>query len=137
MSDAIIGKGTVLSCATSSGGSYTPLAEVTNVQQPPREVAKVRATHYGSANNSHEYINGVWIDNGDIDFTLNYESSQTNTINGLLGVERWFRIVMPDGSYWQFHGAIGRLGGPIPIDNVITQDCRLNVLDTVTYNGAS
>jgi tail tube protein len=130
---AITGKGTTISYATTSGGSYTPLSEVTDVGIPESTVGTVDATHYLSPDNQTEYISSIWQDGSDLAVTLNYVKAQTTILHGLKGDRLYWKITLPDASTYIFPGVFTRLGGATPNKDKITQTMTIKVAGAITY----
>ena len=136
-SSAIIGKGTTLSYSATQGGSYTALSEVTDVSLPTVKIGKVDVTHYLSDNNTMEYKSAVWQDHEDIKLTLNFLKAQTTTLESFVGVDKWWKITLPDGSTYVQPGFISELGGAAPNKDKVSQSVSITPTGPHTFAAAS
>lgn len=134
MSDslAIIGKGTTLGHATTSGGSYTTVSEVIDVNFPEPEAADVETSHYTTANGINEYMPG-WVEGGDVEFEVNYNKVEYPLLQAIFKTKLYWKITLPDASTLIFHGYINKLGGPIPNKDRVTNKIKIKVLDIPAF----
>lgn len=134
---AIVGAGSSLTNSSTSGGTYTAVAEVTDVKIPESMVAKVEATNYASPSNAKEFVLIPWREHSDIEVELNFTKAMVTTIYGLELVESWWKVVLPDGSLWNFPGFIGKFGGETPNQGKVSMKASITVTGAVTYTPAA
>lgn len=136
MTDARIGYGTQF-WLDDADGDLQQLDEILTVTPPNPQTADVEATHMLSPNRRREYIAGL-IEDGEGTFSMNYVPGSASDI--LIraavndGVERSYRIVIPDGAFgWVVEGSCIVKGytKDIPIDDRMTAEL------TVRFTGAS
>lgn len=131
-SGGIIGKGTTLANSATSGGTYTAVVELTDVNFPEPVAADVELTHYGSSNSVEEYIAG-WINGGDVTFTCNYTTANYAALLALLRTSKFWKITLPDTHTIIFPGYINKIGGAIPNKDRVTNTFTMKVTDLPTY----
>jgi len=136
MSDsaAIIGKGTTIGYGANGAsppGSYTAFLEVNKVTIPKTSVAKVKVTHFLSANGRHEYKPG-WIDSGTLEFDANYISSDRIQVESMLGTLYWFQLTYPDTHTETCKGFIVDVGGDVPNEDKISTKVTIQFTGTCT-----
>lgn len=135
MTSARIGSGAEL-WLDDDGGLLTQLAEIVSVTPPQSVADDVEATHMLSPNRRREWISGL-IDDGEGTFEMNYvPGSATDVIcRDALddGVEREYKIVIPDGAFgWEITGSC-RVRGyerSVPIDD------RMTATLTIKFSGS-
>ena len=136
MTDARIGYGAEFWLDNASG-VLTQLAEVLSVTPPNPQTTEVEATHMASPNRRREYISGL-IEDGEGTFEFNYVPGGATDllVQAAIsdGVERSYKIVIPDGSTgWEITGDCIVKGWErsVPIDD------RMTATLTVRFTGAS
>ena len=76
-------KGTTISYATTSGGSYTAFGEIADIGGLGEKAEPIKMTHAESPNGRHEYIPGL-SDGDDLTLTLNTTRAMAALIEGTL-----------------------------------------------------
>jgi hypothetical protein len=132
-SSAIIGRGTFLAHSDSVDGTYTPLLELTKLNPPKQAVKDVDVTHYLSPNNTKEYIPGVFIDPGLVEYEANYIQSDRDAVKALLGVPAFWRITMPDAAGFKFAGFLKDLSDDLPNEDKMMTKAQIKVTGPVNF----
>lgn len=136
MTNAMIGYTTqVFVSDANSPGVYTQIAEVTEVTPPNAVADDVDATHYASPNRTREYITGL-IEPGEASFVMNRVPGGTTELllQGLQtsGASRIWRMVWPNGTFWEFSAYVKGYETTAPIDDRMTATCTLKVAGATT-----
>jgi hypothetical protein len=122
---ANIGKGSVLAYTDISPGAYTTVTGMINSNFPTLTISKHDVTT--SADTSRQRIQG-WKDADDPSFTLLYDKTNYNTIQGLLGTSKTWRITLPDSSTAVFTGFISSIGMPVIHDDALVYTISISLL---------
>lgn len=128
--EGITGIHTTVAHSTTQNGTYTPLAEVFDVNSPEMSVAIVEFTHYNSDDDQIEKKPSGWKDIGDVTLSMNFTSAQYDTLVGLVGDEdQWFQITVGDsGAVHEFRGFVSKLGGsPVAIKDRVVEKVTITV----------
>lgn len=136
---AITGKGTTLYYADDDVMTApVKVGELVNVGQPEITSGSTDATHYESDSDFEESIATGWNVGSEIPFTINYEKSQLNTLRGLIGLDKYFKITYPDTSTDVFPGTITALGGgDIPLRDTIRSQGKIKIEGPVVFTPAA
>lgn len=122
---AIIGFGAEVEWADTLGGSYVELAELLDLPLPETTVTAVEATHMKSPNSTMEKIPGL-SEEGEFTFSMNFNKTQYNTVFGLTGQEKYFKINSPSGDTWgPFKGFVSGRAGDMPINDRIVAEITI------------
>jgi hypothetical protein len=132
---ALLGIGTTLGHATTSGGTYTTIAAVTEVKPPETEAQSVEITSYDSAD-IKEYMCGL-DEPGETDFTLNFDKTVYAALMGLRRTSLFWKITLPDDSTYAFEGWITKIGTAIPVGDRLTASATIKVNSVVTFTAGS
>lgn len=135
VSTAIHSYGATLYYATSSGGSYTAVAEVVDIKDD-LSVGSTKVTNLTSPNAFHEYIPALG-EGGETTFTLNYTRAQATTLFGYLRTVLYWKVILPNTDVYAFVGHISKFGLMIPDDDRITQDASIKVTGKPTLTAGS
>lgn len=135
------GKGTTLSIApdvSGVAGTYVKVGELTSVRHPKVSVESTDATHYESDNGFYEDIPTGWKRGDDVPFALNYHKTEQATLLGYVGVEKWFKVTLPDGSTYVWFGHIKEFGGDeIDMKNTMRSSGVLKIGGEVDFTAAA
>lgn len=128
---AVIGKGTTISYATTQNGSYTPVAEVLNIEPPGVKMGEVETTHLTSAAQDYEpTIPGDMQATFSCEFDPGESSHAAMHAAALAGTKYWWKVTYPDDGAADeiFNGFITELK-PTGFENqkVITADITIRV----------
>jgi hypothetical protein len=118
---AAIGNGSEFQIESATPGTFTTIAEVTDIT-PPNET--VNAITYGSL--SSEYVQSIagLIDPGETSFEMSFlpgSTSETQILAALRGrMAKNFRIVFPNLATWTFPGLVTGYEPAVPSDDRMT-----------------
>lgn len=87
--------GTDLFYGDASGTVTTGVDNVLTVSVPMSTYTPIDVSHLGST--VRKYVMSI-PDGGELTFTCHHKASALNTLNGLLAVEKWWKIGFPDTS---------------------------------------
>lgn len=111
--------GSTLGYATTSGGSYTSVGEVIDVEHSWNPAKAVKFTHLNSDNAANEYKPGL-IEPGTMKATVNYNKTDYNALYGLRRTLRYWKVTSPDSGNMYIYGFITDLSNPHPDDDRVT-----------------
>jgi hypothetical protein len=134
-SNAISGFGSTLGYQAGTDGTYTTLAEITNISPPNMKVDTADVSTMDSPDSFKEYI-ALLADGGEVTVQLNFKASITTTITGLLRLKKTWKITLPDSSNWVFSGILTGLDGAIPHDGKVTQSFTLKISGKPTWSAS-
>jgi len=129
---ATIGYGATVSYSATEGGSYTEIAELLDLALPSSTQSSVDATHMQSPDNYMEKIAALK-EPGEYSFSMNFNATQYETVFGLQGTAKWWKVTTPGGDYWKFPGFISELGGEMPVNDRITAEVVVTVSGAIDY----
>jgi hypothetical protein len=129
---ATIGYGAALAYSDTENGSYTSVSEVLDMEIPRFTQDTVEATHMESPNNFIERIAALK-DPGEYTFTINFNKTQYDTLDGLAGTTKWWRVQTPADDTWKFQGFISEIGGEMPLNDRITAEIVITITGAITY----
>jgi len=127
--DADIGLGTTFEMADIATPTvFTAIAEIFNMEPPTAEDETVEATHYGSPDNSREYIPGL-SDMGSMTFEMNLVpgSASDLALQAARGVKKVCKITFPNGVTLTFTGVREAYERSIPVDDRMTASVTFKV----------
>lgn len=90
-----IGWTTKLEHSTVPATTYTQISDTVTIQIPGAEVSEVEDTHLGVANGIRSYTMGLK-DVGRVKAECNWSKATLVAIDGLVGVNRTWRVTAPD-----------------------------------------
>ena len=112
--------------------------EVTPMNMMPMpgiSVDDVEVTNYQSPSSYKEFLAGLK-DGGELEFEVQYAETIYNTIFGLIGVVKAYRIVMPDGTYFHSEAYINNVGGSNPKGDMSTFTFKVKLTGVPTLTVA-
>ena len=130
-SAGMIGKGTTLGYATTSGGTYTNVDELISVGKPKVTPDRVEFTHSTSDDDTKEFKPG-WKEGEATEFTVNYTEAGMTALIAIEGLQRYWKLTLPGGSTFVWAGTIG-VGLPVDIKDRIITTCSLTCDSAITY----
>lgn len=131
--DAIIGKGCVIGFGTARAGPFTDFVELKDLIPPVGKVPKVEATHHLSPSNTAEFLSAVWKEYDEATFVLNFKKTRYTEVNNILGSSKFFKITLPDSSYFTWPGHVSEVGPATPLKDVMLINCKISVNGAVLY----
>lgn len=135
-STAIVGPGTTLTVADTSGGTYTAIAEVIDIKKGLM-VDKTKVSHLTSPSYRHEYIPAGLTDPGEVSFTANFTKAQYATIYGYFRTTKYWKITTPDNSVWAFAGFWSKLDVTVPDNDRVTVDVTIACTGVETFTAGA
>lgn len=142
MTDAMIGYQTKYKIRSTAGssGTFTEVAEITNVTPGEATADRIEATHMQSPGRRREYIAGL-IDNGEASFEINWVpgSATDELLRGLFdsGETRDHQIEFPNGVTVTYEASIIGYSKVIPIDDRMTATITVAVSGAETWGEAA
>ena len=134
MTIAIDAHGTLLRIDDGTG-SYTTIAEVTDIGGPSMSLDPIDVTSHDSIAAFREFIGGL-LDAGEVTLTINYvpTAGTHDATTGLIAdmvarVVRNFKLVFPDSgtTTWTFAALITAFESAEPIDDKLSADVTLKL----------
>src|SRR4051812_27390956 len=117
-SNGMIGYGVTIGSSLTNG-SFVAIGQITDVKGPENDATSVDISHSTSPSTFHEFIAGMG-DAGELDVTVLYNKTDTNTVYGYHRQMRYWQIVCPDGGNFVCQGFLKKMGTTVPIDDKIT-----------------
>ena len=105
---------------------WVKLARVTEVTPPRPEAADIDVSHMDSPEQFNEFDPG-WADAGELEFALQFEKEQAETVYGFFRQKKGYRVVFVDGSQWALTGYIKSFGDEIDREGIITSGVTVKV----------
>lgn len=118
----VIGYGATIGYGDTLDGSYSDLADVTDIVPPKIEVNKVDKTTHSSASYAREMHPGL-ITAGEATFKLLFDRANETTLYGLIRTTKYWRIQFPletgetTASKYRCAGFICGIQPAVPIDD--------------------
>src|SRR4051812_25608826 len=132
-----IGYGFAISHATTLAGTYTALAEVTDIKPPKVTTENVKIQRNDSPDLFGEKIPG-WKDASDCELTLVYAKTQTAAIYALQSTPLFWKFIKPDGtSTGAFYGFISEIGDETPLKDKMTNTVKITVSGAYAFTAGS
>lgn len=128
----IIGAGVTLGYSATSGGSYTSVAEILEITPPNPTAEKIDFSHAESPGLVKEYKAG-FIEAGECALTINFNKTQYNTLDGLRGTAKYWKITLSDLSTIIFPGFIMSLTPPIDVKGKVTAKVSICATGSNTF----
>ncbi|MEM6560041.1 MAG: phage tail tube protein [Planctomycetota bacterium] len=120
--------------ADSSG--FTEFANVTGITPPKAEADDIDVTHMTSPEQWKEYEAG-WADGGEVEFTVQFDKSQTSAVFGLFRQNKGYEITFSDGSTWGITGYIKAFGDEIDREGIVTTTLTIKVSGKPAFSPAA
>jgi hypothetical protein len=133
---ALLGFGVVFQIAdNASPDVFNDLDELVDASTPGLSRAPVDATHMGTEARFMLFLSGLR-DGGDLPMVFHYtaETYEVLLAEYLEDAVRRYRVVGPDGFYWEFQGFVTQLEAPPPIDDVWEINVNIKISGRPTFN---
>lgn len=128
-------KGTQFFYGATGAEASTKLARVRAITPPNGTVAEIPMNHLES--DAFERTAGIPNFEGG-ELVIEYEKAKHNTLKGLLGTDRAFKILYSDGSKDLWEGYISAVGvESLEIDGLVTTKIEVAVNGSVTFTPAA
>jgi hypothetical protein len=134
---AAIGAGFSLSSSTTSGGTYTPIAEIVDLKPGKTTVGKSEIARSDNTQIAVEKIPG-WKDVSDWEGKCVYAKTYRAALEALVGVPMYWKFIRPDGTSSQaFQAFMSELGDEVPIKEFMSCDFKLTVSGLAPFTAGS
>jgi hypothetical protein len=137
---AVIGKGTTLGYNTSATagptGTYTAIAEITDLVPPTRTATPVKVERYDSPTLEPELIPS-WSEPGDVTFKLTYAKAMAATLATLYNVTASYQITKTDSSTKTVVGIMTQLGEELPLKTACQNTVKISISGSATDSTGS
>jgi hypothetical protein len=110
----------------SASTTWTPITQAIKVDPPEVSVDDIKTTNLTSPNEAHEYLPG-FKEGGEGKITIQYAHTQTAALYALLGVQKGYKVILPDTHGIGFDGYIKSFGTPIDDEGIVTNDITFKV----------
>ncbi len=140
-----IAYGASLSYSATEGGSYTPVAELTEITPPPLTKTRVDKTNHDSPDRTKEKRPGMR-DPGEIDCKALLDADQLETLYTLEAddrTERWWKVALPvaDGqtlpNRWVGKGFLADIAPMTPLDDKTEVSFKIVMSGKCTFHKGS
>ena len=137
-----IGYGTILAYSDTENGSYTDIAEMTDIGLPNIEANDVDKTTYTSPSYSREFTPGL-INPGEVTFRVLFDKDELDTLYALRRTTQWWRIRFPlaEGetvpSQWKGQGYLKKVQNMNPLDDKMEADMAVKASGFWTFTPGS
>lgn len=114
---------------------FTTLEQLVDANTPGLARAPVDATHMGTEARFMLFLSGLR-DGGEVPLVFHYSSETYDVLleEYLNDALRHYRVIGPDGFYWDFHGLVTKLESEPPIDDVWEINVTIKVSGKPTFN---
>lgn len=126
----VLGAGAVLQLNQS--GTYGSLANITSIGGPEAECDDVNVTNLTSANMFKEWIAG-WADAGLAEMEANFDPATFALIYSQLRIANAWRIILSNGSKWDFTGYLKRIKTDNPLEEQVTAPFAIKITGKPTF----
>lgn len=140
---AKIGYGISLGYCVSSGGSFTPIAEILDITPPTLTFEETKIQRSDASVPITEKIPG-WGENSDPEVTATYITATKTALYALAGVPYFFKITWPltgtqssAGDTVSFAGFISSFGDETPIKDAMKCKIKFAVSGPATFAAGS
>lgn len=124
--------GSTLGYADTSGGSYTSVGEVIDIDHSWNPAKATKFTHLNSDNAANEYKPGL-AEPGTMKATVNYTKTAYNACYGLYRSLKYWKITSPDSGNMIIYGFITDMSNPHPDDDRVTFTVTIQGSGKPTY----
>ena len=131
-----IGNGTILSYSNTSGGTFSPVAYMTDIKPRKRVMTPVDIERYDNATATIERIPS-WINPGEIEATIYYLSAEAATIAALFGQLLFWKVTLTDGFAITSAGIMVEEGLATPKKTEMTQEIKISLSGAATIVAAA
>ena len=133
--------GSTLGYGTSSGGTFTAIANITKISGPKTKADAIDVSSMDSPSNYREKLAGL-LDAGTLTLDINFDDlnagHQTTLSN--LGVSQYFQLTFPahtTASKMVFAGFISETNIDLPDDNKMTDQITITVSGPITFTAGT
>jgi hypothetical protein len=116
--------GDAATAATST--TWTSLVGVTDIKPPKIDGEDVDISHLKSPNKFKQFDPG-WANAGELEFTVQYDKTQTTAVYALFRTPKGFQVTFADGSKWKYDGYIKSWQDQIEKDGIVTQNLTIKI----------
>jgi hypothetical protein len=133
-SAGFIGKGVTLGYSTTLAGTYTDVAELLSVAKPKVTTDRVEFTHSTSDDDFKEFKPG-WKEGENTTFTVNATDAGLTALVALEGLQRFWKITLPNtgASTFAWQGTLQGIDMPVDIKDRVVLTIELTCDGAITY----
>ena len=107
--------------------TWTAIAKLQNLRPPQPEYEDLDTTDLDAADDARTFEAGL-LDGGEVEATLVYDKTLSETVNGLMGQSKGFRVQFSDASGWKFNGYLKGDGNEeVAVGDYLRQNVRIKV----------
>ncbi len=138
----LIGFGTGVGYADTENGSYTFIAELTDVTPPTIEVNDVDVTNHGLVDLFRDFTPGLG-NAGEVEFKLLFDKTAEALLYSLIRTSKFWKVQLPldvgesTASNWKCLGYIKSLGTMTPLDDKMECSCKIKLRRKPAFNPGS
>ena len=132
---AVKGIGSKFYYGNTGAEAATQIARVRGITPPTAEVPDIDTSHLEST--AREFTAGLR-DNGEAELSVEFAKTAIDTLEGLVGTDKAFKIELADGSKFLWEGYIKSLGTePIELDTIVVNTITVKVSGAITFTPAA
>ena len=141
-SAAFIGYGASLSYSTTSGGTFTPIAELSEMVPPKTVVKDAEVTRYDSPGETEEFVTG-YRNGGEPTFKANFLKAQYAILYGMIGTPFYWKFQFNDGtvpttgSVIECYGWINEMGAEVPMKEKVSCTLKMRISGLPTFTAGT
>jgi hypothetical protein len=111
--------------------TWTPLAKVTDITPPKVSVDDIETSNMDSPVDDNdvpwkEFESG-WAEAGEVDVTIQFDKNQADSVYGMVGVSKGWKIAFRDGSTWALDGYIKTYGDEVEREKLVTTKATIKI----------
>lgn len=128
-------KGSKFYYGNTGAEAATQIARVSNIQPPNQEVPDIDISHLESS--TREYTSGI-LENGEAEFTFEYLKTAQDTLDGLIGTDKAFKIEYADASKHTWEGYLKSLQvQELSLDQIVTAKGVVKVSGALSFTAGA
>lgn len=127
---------TTLGHATTSGGSYTTVFEITDMGGLGETATPIDMTHTTSPDDRREYIPGL-SDGKDFSLTLNYSRTDAGVIETLYNTAVWFKITLKNADTFVFSGILNDFEHLGSVGDKVSSNVSIKITGKVDFTSGA
>lgn len=137
-----IGFGTAVGYGDTEGGSFTDVAEMTDVTMPSIEVNDVDVTHHGLTEKFRDFTPGLGTA-GEIEFKILFDKTEQAALYALIRTTKWWRVNFPlaegesTASNWKAQGYLKSIQNMNPLDDKMEATMKIKLRNKPTFTGGT
>jgi predicted secreted protein len=133
-STAYSGFGTILEYSTTESGSYAAIIELTSIEGPSITAPVLDVSNHDSPSGWAERIPSGRKDAGQLSIEGNFVSGNSDELNSLLGVKRWWQVRTPNNLGFKCEGILSGNTVSAPFDGKLSFTGTIDLSGVITYD---